>query len=161
MLYSQQNSNASEAANVPCTCLGYQLGLLVAAISLGAYACGNKEKTPELKDLPDLNEQTRLYVTTENTKVRAGPGPHFRAIADISRDAKVNVVGRDGEWVLIVSKKGNAPGFIEMASVKPASVKQKKPPSPQSSFEGKYEAVTDTQVRSGPGLHYPVVAEHR
>jgi uncharacterized protein YgiM (DUF1202 family) len=70
--------------------------LLVAAISLGVYACGNKEKTPELKDLPDLNEQTRLYVTTENTKVRAGPGPRFRAIADISRDAKVNVVGRDG-----------------------------------------------------------------
>ena len=26
------------------------------------------------------------------------------------------------------------------------------------SVEGRYEALTDTQVRSGPGLHYPVVA---
>jgi len=132
--------------------------LLIAAISLGAYACGNREKTPELKDLPDLNEQTRLYVTTENTKVRAGPGQRFRAIADIGRDAKVNVVGRDGEWVLIVSKKGNAPGFIEMASVKPAVGETKETAGPSPPSEGRYEAVMDTQVRSGPGLHYPVVA---
>ena len=132
--------------------------LLIAAISLSAYACGNKEKTPELKDLPDLNEQTRLYVTTENTKVRSGPGQRFRAIADIGRDAKVNVVGRDGEWVLIVSKKGNAPGFIEMTSVKPAVGETKETASPTPPLEGRYEAVMDTQVRSGPGLHYPVVA---
>jgi len=74
------------------------------------YACGNKEKNPELKDLPDLNEQTRLYVTTENTKVRAGQAALSRH-RDITRDAKVNVVGRDGEWVLIVSKKATPPAL--------------------------------------------------
>jgi len=51
--------------------------LLIAAISLGAYACGNKEKTPELKDLPDLNEQTRLYVTTEIPRSTPGQGRAF------------------------------------------------------------------------------------
>ncbi len=86
--------------------------LLIAAISLGAYACGNKEKTPELKDLPDLNEQTRLYITTENTKVRAGPGPRFRAIADITRDAKVNVVGRASR----ILRCGAARGYITRSS---------------------------------------------
>jgi uncharacterized protein YgiM (DUF1202 family) len=131
-------------------------GLLLTAISLVASACKDKGKPVPVAQLPDLNEQMRPYVTTENTKVRAGPGTQFRAIAEVGRDAKVNVVGRDGDWVLIVSKKGNAPGYIEMASVKAWEGSTKEALNP--SAEGKYETVTDTQVRSGPGLHYPVVA---
>src|SRR6476620_12557577 len=127
--------------------------LSIGLILMLAAGCDRKQKSAEVKDLPDLNEQTRVYVTTESTKVRTGPGPQFRAIADVNRDAKVNVVGRDGEWVLIVSKKGNAPGFIEMASVKPAVGETKETASPSPQLEGRYEAVTDTQVRSGPGLH--------
>lgn len=130
--------------------------LMVIWISLIASACKDKGKPVSPAQLPDLNEQTRPYVTVETTKVRAGPGTQFRAIAEVGRDAKVNVVGRDGDWVLIVSKKGNAPGYIEMASVKAWEGGTKETLNP--SAEGKYEAVTDTQVRSGPGLHYPVVA---
>ena len=127
-----------------------------ALISLSVLACQKSEKTTELSDLPDLNEQTRVYVTTESTRVRTGPGSQFRAIAEIGRDAKVNVVGRDGEWVLIVSKKGNAPGYIETASVKNSDGESAETLDPRR--ESRYEALTDTQVRSGPGLHYPVVA---
>ena len=137
-------------------------GLFALLISLMVFACkdGNKDlgKKTELKDLPDLNEQTKAYVTTAPTKVRSGPGTQFRPLAEIGADAKVNVVGRDGEWVLIVSKKGNAPGFIELASVKPAVGETKETANPSPPSEGRYETVTDTQVRSGPGLHYPVVA---
>ena len=132
--------------------------LVIGLILLFAAGCDRKEKPSEAKDLPDLNEQTRVYVTTQSTKVRTGPGPQFRAIADINRDAKVNVVGRDGEWVLIVSKKGNAPGYVEMASVRAATGNETKETlNPQ--IDGKYETIADTQVRSGPGLHYPVVAD--
>ena len=130
--------------------------LLITLISLAASGCRDREQPVVVKELPDLNEQTRAYVTLERTKVRAGPGMQFRAIADIPPEAKVNVVGKDGDWVLIVSKKGNAPGYIEMASVKPWEGELKETLNPQA--EGKYEAVSDTQVRSGPGLHYPVVA---
>lgn len=135
--------------------------LLILSMMLTAAACKDKEKPAQLKDLPDLNAQTRVYITTENTKVRTGPGSQFRAIADIGRDAKVNVVGKDGEWVLIVSKKGNAPGFIEMAAVTAweGGGETKESVNPQPQVEGRYEAVADTQVRSGPGLHYPVVAK--
>jgi uncharacterized protein YgiM (DUF1202 family) len=129
-------------------------------LCLGAYACKDTETKTELTELPDLNEQIRLYVTTAGTKVRTGPGPQFRAIADIGPDARVNVVGRDGDWVLIVSKKGNAPGYIEMASVTPWSgpaIETKETLNP--SAEGKYVAAADTQVRSGPGLHYPAIAD--
>jgi len=131
--------------------------LLLILTLLLAAACKDKEKPAPRVELPDLNEQTRPYVTLENTKVRTGPGTQFRAIADVGRDAKVNVVGRDGDWVLIVSKKGNAPGHIEMASVKAWDGEVKETLDPQ--VEGKYEAIADTQVRSGPGLHYPVVAK--
>lgn len=130
--------------------------ILVTLISLTAFACQKGEKTSGLSDLPDLNQQTRPYVTTESTRVRTGPGQQFRAIAEIARDAKINVVGRDGDWVLIVSKKGNAPGYVEMASVKPSDGENKQTLDP--SAEGRYQALSDTQVRSGPGLHYPVVA---
>jgi uncharacterized protein YgiM (DUF1202 family) len=141
----------------------------IVLIALGALACDRTEKKGILTDLADLNEQTRAYVTISNTKVRSGPGTQFRPIADIGADAKVNVVGRDGEWVLIVSKKGNAPGYIEMASVtawtgeaaERASDAGKSEPaaSEKKDVAGRYEALTDTQVRSGPGLHYPVVAD--
>ena len=43
-----------------------------------------------------------------------------------------------------------------MASVKASEGEVKEGLNPQA--EGKYETVADTQVRSGPGLHYPVVA---
>jgi len=129
------------------------LTVLVSALTLSAC----KGKNSEPKDLPDLNAQVRPYITTENTQVKAGPGPQFRTIAQIPQKAKVQVVGRDGDWVLIVSKKGNAPGFIELASVKPSSGEEQESPAPK--VEGQFEILTGTQVRSGPGLKYPVVAD--
>jgi len=127
--------------------------VLVTALTLSA--CKGKDSEP--KDLPDLNAQIRPYVTTENTQLKAGPGSQFRTLAQIPQNAKVQVVGRDGDWVLIVSKKGNAPGFIELASVKPSSGEE--PESPAPKVEGQFETLTGTQVRSGPGLNYPVVAD--
>jgi uncharacterized protein YgiM (DUF1202 family) len=122
---------------------------------LSVAACRRSQEKTSANDLPDLNTQTRTYVTTESTKVRAGPGSQFRAIGEIPPNAKVQVLGRDGEWVLIVSKKGNAPGYIDLGAVKPSTGEEKES---ARVTEGKYEVLADTQVRSGPGLHYPVVA---
>ena len=58
--------------------------------------------------------------------------------------------------MLIVSKKGNAPGYIDIGSVKPATGDEKEA---APAIETKYQVLVDTQVRSGPGLHYPVVAK--
>ena len=127
----------------------------VMMILLSIAACKRKEETTSTSELPDLNTQARPYVTTEATKVRTGPGSQFRIIGEIGPNAKVQAVGRDGEWLLIVSKKGNAPGYIEAGAVKPATEEEKEPPPPT---EGKYEVLADTQVRSGPGANYSVVA---
>jgi N-acetylmuramoyl-L-alanine amidase len=138
-----------------------KLGLwfFIAAAVVSQFACKGKEKVADIRSLPDLNEHARPYVTIENTKVRAGPGPQFKVLADIPRDARLTAVGRDGEWVLIVSKKGNAPGFVPMASVRAwdGTARETAPTAARS--ESKYLTVADTPLRSGPGLHYPVVTD--
>ncbi len=136
------------------TALAY---LTIILIIFSVSACKQSKDVVGPDTLPDLNEQIRPYVTTENTMVRTGPGIQFRTIAEIGRGSKVNVVGRDGEWLLIVSRKGNAPGFIEMASARPGEAEVRESSAPPA--EGKYETLANTQVRSGPGLHYPVVAD--
>lgn len=132
-------------------------GLLIAVVFLSLSACKEKEKVEGLRALPDLSEHARTYMTVENTKVRTGPGPQFKVIADVPGDAKVTAVGRDGDWLLIVSKKGNAPGYIEMAAVQGGG--SERPDSTRAATESKYQTISDTQVRSGPGLHYPAVAD--
>jgi uncharacterized protein YgiM (DUF1202 family) len=132
------------------------IGAAAIILLLSVAACKRKQDTTPTSDLPDLSTQTRPYVTIEATKVRTGPGSQFRIIGDIGPNAKVQVVGRDGEWVLIVSKKGNAPGYIDIGAVKPASGEENETPPVT---QGKYEVLVDTQVRSGPGLQYPVVAK--
>jgi uncharacterized protein YgiM (DUF1202 family) len=139
------------------------LGLILCAMVLSALGCKSKPKVADLRSLPDLNEQIRPFVTIENAKVRTGPGPQFRVLAEIPRDAKVTAVGRDGDWLLIVSKKGNAPGFVAMAAVRAwegdareaAGIANGAP----RSGEEKYQTIADTPLRSGPGLQYPVVTD--
>jgi len=131
--------------------------ICIVLILIGFAACGDKENFTDPENLPDLNQQIHSYVTIEDTKVRTGPGIQFRAIAEIRRDSKINVVGRDGEWLLIVSKKGNAPGFIEMAAVTPGIAKEPAPSNPP--VKGKYETLTVTEIRKGPGAEFPVVSK--
>src|SRR5215475_10917780 len=128
-------------------------------VLLSLLGCKGKQKeAADSKELPDLNAQMRSYMTIDNTRLRTGPGQQFRAIAEIKRDAKVQVVGRDGDWVLVVSKKGNPPGYIEMTSIEPSNEAEKQESSAQP-VEGKYETLVDPRVHSGPGVHYAAVAE--
>jgi uncharacterized protein YgiM (DUF1202 family) len=132
--------------------------LVLTAACLNFAGCKKNDERVAADDLPDLTKQTRSYVTVEPTRVRTGPGNQFRTIAEIPPKARVYAVGRDGEWLLIVSKKGNAPGYIESAAAKAgegeeAEIKDK------PAVEGKYQTIAVTQVHSGPGLHYPLVSE--
>ena len=136
------------------TSLSFALFVLMMFNLLG---CKSELSEPEAKSLPDLSAQIRPYMTVENTKLRTGPGNEFRAIGEIKRDARIHVVGRDGDWALIVSRKGNPPGYVELSSIEPGGREASESHVPL--VEGRYESLVDTHVRSGPGLHYPVVAE--
>jgi uncharacterized protein YgiM (DUF1202 family) len=146
-----EEKNMRNRVKIAGTCL------IVLSTALVLSACKDKGPSGNPQELADLNALIRPYVTTANTTVKSGPGPQFRTITQIPQNAKVQVVGRDGDWVLIVSKKGNAPGFIELASVKPSSGEEQESAAPK--VEGQFEILTGTQVRSGPGLNYPVVAD--
>ncbi len=135
-----------------CVCVFF----ILITVALGG--CKSREDKTTGDDLPDLNKLARSYVTVENATVRTGPGEKFRTVGKIPPKAKVHVVGRDGDWLLIISKKGNAPGFIEMVSAKPGEGEEQEAQSTRTAA-GRYETLTATQVRSGPGLHYPVVAD--
>lgn len=125
-------------------------------ICLAGFGCGQDDPAARRDDLPDLNKQMRPYITIESTKVRTGPGPQFKTTGEIPSRARVHVVGRDGDWVLIVSKRGNIPGFIERSSVQPGG-DERDSADPVSG--GKYEMLANTRVHVGPGLHYPVITE--
>jgi len=131
---------------------------LILLFSLAFGACKSKENKVETDDLPDLSSQARPYITVENATLRTGPGNQFRPISKIPPNAKVHVVGRDGDWLLIVSKKGNAPGFIPMTAAQPGEGEEQ-PEDTQRKAEGSYETLVKTQLRSGPGLHYPVLTD--
>ena len=132
--------------------------VLVIMLSAALGGCKSQDDKAAGEGLPDINELAHSYVTVATTTVRAGPGEKFRTIGKIPPKAKVHVVGRDGDWLLIISKKGNAPGFIEMASAKPGEGEEQEPAAARS-VVGRYETLRDTQLRSGPGLHHPVVAD--
>src|SRR5207302_8847950 len=115
--------------------------MLIALLPLSA--CKGKEPASKPQELPDLNAQIHSYVTLGNIKLRTGPGTQFRTIAEIRQNSKAQVVGRDGDWVRIVSKKDNAAGYIEVASIQPATAEEQESPAPPA--RRKDEAVVDTQ----------------
>jgi uncharacterized protein YgiM (DUF1202 family) len=132
---------------------------IVLLLSLTFGACRSRENRVSSDELSDLSKQTRPYVTVESTTLRTGPGEQFRSLGKIPTGAKVHVVGRDGNWLLIVSKKGNAPGFIEIASARPGEGEEQPEGDAARAVERRYEILVNTQLRSGPGLHYPVVTD--
>jgi uncharacterized protein YgiM (DUF1202 family) len=136
----------------------FAVAALISALMIMS-ACNEKKERASAEDLPDLNRQMRPYRLIEDTKVRTGPGEQFRVIGDIKQNSRVQVVGRDGQWLLIVSRKGNAPGYIFMDSATPAGDERGETEPSARPVRGMYEALGNTRVRSGPGLHHPVVAE--
>ena len=114
-------------------------------------------QTQEAAEYPTPSkEQTYPYVTTANVNVRSGPGTEYKVVAEIKSGTKVNVAASDGEWLKIVSKQGNPPGYIKERYARPTGEPLKK----ISPFvQGSYTATADTDVREGPGLRYKTVAK--
>ncbi len=59
------------------------------------------------------------FITTANVKVRQGPGTSYQVVTTIPKDIKVNVVGKEGNWLQVESKHGGKPGYVERRSVEP------------------------------------------
>lgn len=130
--------------------------LLLALAFLLTSGAFEKREAAESKTRAGATEQTWPYETTADVKVRSGPGNQYKAVADIKAGTKVNAAATDGEWLKIVSKVGNPPGYIPERYAKPTGT-----PITKKSFfgAGSYTATADTPVREGPGSHYKAVAK--
>jgi hypothetical protein len=53
-----------------------------------------------------------LYETLRPTEVHEQPAQSSRVISRVGGGTRINVVRSDGDWLEIVSKRGNPPGFI-------------------------------------------------
>ncbi len=130
--------------------------LLIPAVLLILAGCKKKEEKAASQPAPDLAKQTQSYVTNRDTVVKSGPGPRFKSLSRVKRDTKIDIVGREGDWLLVVSKRGNPPGYIDARDADPAVAEAKQP---GSEAQGQYVIVNDTEVRKGPGLEYGTVAK--
>jgi N-acetylmuramoyl-L-alanine amidase len=118
-------------------------------------ACDKKnERQPEA--VSGAPEPTQPYTTTDDVKVRSGPGTRYKIIAEIKSGMKVNVAGRESGWLRVVSKKGNPPGYIDERFAKPATGSSAQATAPA---QGTYITIADAYVRESPGLHYKAVAK--
>jgi uncharacterized protein YgiM (DUF1202 family) len=126
------------------------IGLSLALVVVFA-GCSKEEKAA-----PDLSKQTQIYVTNRDTTVKSGPGPQFKNVSRIPKDTKIDVVGREGDWLLVVSKHGNPPGYIEARDADPSAAGSKQP---AQKVQGRYVVVADTLVRKGPGPEHVEVAK--
>ena len=95
------------------------------------------------------------YVTTKDTQLRSGPGENYAVVATIPQGIKINVVGREGYWLKVESKRGGKPGYIDeqYASVLPQEQRAATPVS-----AGAYRVISDTDLREGPSLQQRSIA---
>ena len=98
------------------------------------------------------------YLTTADVELRTGPGTKYNVVTTIPKGIKVNVVGREGNWLKVESKQGNKPGYISEKYARPLEtqpVAQLKTATP--SVAGAYRTLRDVELREGPGTKFKVV----
>jgi hypothetical protein len=69
---------------------------------------------------PQRPAQPGVYETLRATEVHERPAQSSRVITRINGGTRINVVGGDGEWLEVVSKRGNPPGFVLRADARSA-----------------------------------------
>lgn len=73
------------------------------------------------KSAPRAASAPGTYVTTATVNVRSGPGTTYPGVAKIPRNTKVQIVGVEGEWLKVQSKRGNPSGYIHRQYARPLS----------------------------------------
>lgn len=98
------------------------------------------------------------YLTTADVNLRSGPGTNYEVVTTIPKGIRVNVVGREGNWLKVESKQGNKPGYIDERYARPLETQQiAQSKSSAPSVAGTYRTLRDVELREGPGTKYKVV----
>lgn len=98
------------------------------------------------------------YETTAEVPLREGPGNFHKVITTLPKGIRVNVVGKEGNWLKVESKHGGKPGYIgdqfarpSAATVAPAAQ------SAMSTVAGPYRTLRDQELHETPSANSRVV----
>ncbi|HEX5607812.1 MAG TPA: SH3 domain-containing protein [Candidatus Binatia bacterium] len=97
------------------------------------------------------------YITTADVSLRSGPGVSYPVVTTLPKGIKINVVGRQGYWLKVESKHGDAPGYIDEQFAAPEGSTETSTTKPPQ-LTGAYRTLVDVDLRQGPGAKYPFVA---
>ena len=97
------------------------------------------------------------YITTADVSLRSGPGASYPVLTTLPKGIKIKVVGREGYWLKVESKHGDAPGYIDEQFAGPEGSTETSTTKPPQ-LTGAYRTLVDVDLRQGPGASYPVVA---
>jgi uncharacterized protein YgiM (DUF1202 family) len=61
-----------------------------------------------------------IYETTRPTSVHEDPSPSSRVISQVERGTRINVVGSNGGWLEVRSRRGNPPGYVRSDDARPS-----------------------------------------
>jgi N-acetylmuramoyl-L-alanine amidase len=56
------------------------------------------------------------YMITAPISVRRGPGENFAVVSKLPKGTKIVVIGMEGDWLRIASKRGDPPAYVERKS---------------------------------------------
>lgn len=137
-------------------------GVLAVGLSAGT-GCKKEERRPsaeaswaESGKVANAAEATKPYVTTSDVNIRTGPGTQYSVITTIKKGTKINVAGREGEWLRVISKRGNPPGYVLDRFARPLEGQKDAPASAE--VRGVFVTTEEVNVRTGPGAHHEIIA---
>lgn len=114
--------------------------------------------------LPALASPSQVQVTVDKLNVRSGPGLTYKVVSQIPANTKLPVVKEEANWYQVKLPNGGT-GWLAAWLVKPQTSSTTVPnlPTANSSKTATASATyiqattDDLNVRSGPGLTFPVV----
>ena len=109
----------------------------------------------------DAQTKRGTYTTTADVTLRAGPGTNHPVITTLPKGIKIDVVGKEGEWLKVESKHGDKPGYIEerFARLESTAKTPASKTATPTSVAGAYRTVKDVDLREGPGTKHKVVTK--
>jgi hypothetical protein len=79
-----------------------------------------RASAPARAPAPQPPARPGLYETARATDLYERPARSARVITRIAAGTRINVAGGEGDWLEVVSKRGNPPGYILKTDARPA-----------------------------------------
>ncbi len=108
---------------------------------------------------PVQAQPIKSYETSAEVPLREGPGNFHKVITTLPKGIKINVVGKEGNWLKVESKHGGKPGYIDDQFARASTTTTTTPAasSPTTAVAGPYRTLREQDLRESPSANARVV----